>query len=61
MLFNSWVSKSSILSTLFQDHWVAALQTLELSLDEVVHIRLVGNNPSEEEFDNFLQVCSDQS
>ena len=46
---------------MFQDHWVAALQTLELSLDEVVHIRLVGNNPSEEEFDNFLQVCSDQS
>ena len=24
---------------LFQDHWINALQTLELSLDEVVHIR----------------------
>ena len=23
----------------FQDHWINALQTLELSLDEVVHIR----------------------
>ena len=24
---------------LFQDHWLNALQTLELSLEEVVHIR----------------------
>ena len=23
----------------FQDHWISALQTLELSLEEVVHIR----------------------
>ena len=35
---------------LFQDHWINALQTLELSLEEVVHIRWGGrvglSNPS---------------
>ena len=36
---NGYIHNITLILVLFQDHWLNALQTLELSLEEVVHIR----------------------